>query len=59
MVAAVQDTEDIQVFEMHRESRVWAINLDEMHVRQLSQLFKCVQCCSNEHTLPHCPLMKI
>jgi hypothetical protein len=47
-----------QVFEIHKESWVGAINLDETHVRQLRQMFKCIQCCSNEHTLPHCPLMK-
>ncbi len=32
--------------------------LDEAHVRQLRQMFKCVQGHSNKHTLPHCPLMK-
>lgn len=58
IVAAVQDTDDVQVFEMHKESWVGAINLDEAHARQLRQMFKSVQCCSNNHTLPHCPLMK-
>jgi hypothetical protein len=45
-------TEDVQVFEMHKKSWVGTINLVEAHVRQLRQMFKCIQCHINDHTLP-------
>jgi hypothetical protein len=59
-VAAVQDdiTSQNGTLEMHKDSWIGAINLPEEYVKQLRQLFKCVQCRSNEHTLTSCPLMK-
>ena len=35
-----------------------AINLDEAHVKILRSMFKCLQCCTNNHTFPSCPLLK-
>jgi hypothetical protein len=58
MATAVQDTQYVQVLKMHKEYWAGAINLDETHVQQLHQMFKYVQCHSNEHTLPSCPLKK-
>jgi len=43
---------------MHKDAWVGAINLSEDKVKLLRSMFKCVQCRSNEHTLPNCPLMK-
>jgi hypothetical protein len=59
-VAAVQDTPYLPSnnLETHKESWVGAINLLEDHVKKLHQMFKCVQCCTNDHTLPSCPFMK-
>jgi hypothetical protein len=59
-VAAVQDTPDppSKNLEIHKESWVGAINLSEDHVKKLRQMFKCVQCRTNDHTLPSCPFMK-
>jgi hypothetical protein len=60
-VAAATDTSlptpDTE-FEFHKESWVGTINLLETYVKQLRSMFKCVQCRSNDHTLPSCPLMK-
>lgn len=47
MITPVQTLDDLQI-----------INLSEPSVCQLHQMFKCVQCCSNEHALPSFPLMK-
>ncbi len=44
--------------EMHKEAWVGAINLPEDRAHLLRQMFKCVICRCNNHTLPHCPLMK-
>jgi hypothetical protein len=59
-VAAVEDTitDPTKDFEFHKEPWVGTINLPEHFVKQLCQMFKCVQCRSNDHTLPSCPLMK-
>lgn len=59
-VAAVQDdiTSQNGTLEMHKDSWIGAINLPEEYAKQLRQLFKCVQCRSNEHTLTSSPLMK-
>jgi hypothetical protein len=59
-VVAVQDvdssTPDNHAF--HKDSWVGAINLPEAKVKLLCQMFKCVQCNLNDHTLPSCPHMK-
>jgi hypothetical protein len=58
-VTAVQEGESPnQDLTLHKESWVGAINLPEEKVKLLCQMFKCVQCHSNDHTLPSCPLMK-
>ena len=58
-VAAVQDQDNSPTeFTMHKEPWFGAVNLPEDLVKQLRQMFKCVQCRSNDHTLPSCPLMK-
>jgi hypothetical protein len=59
-VAVVQDdtTSSYGTFKMHKESLVGTVNLSEDFIKQLHQMFKCVQCCSNDHTLLSCPLMK-
>jgi hypothetical protein len=60
LVASVQDSNGLPQydFEMHQDAWVGAINLPEDHVKQLQQMLKCVQCRTNDHTLPSCPLMK-
>jgi hypothetical protein len=59
-VAAVSglNQDGSHTFEMHKESWVGAVNLQEDFFKQLRQMFKCVQCRTNDHTLPSCPLMK-
>lgn len=59
-VAAVSglNQDGSHAFEMHKESWVGAVNLQEDFFKQLRQMFKCVQCRTNDHTLPSCPLMK-
>jgi hypothetical protein len=58
-VAHVQDVDsDTPPLDMHRDVGVAAINLSEDKVKLLCSMFKCVQCCSNEHTFPSCPFMK-
>jgi hypothetical protein len=44
--------------EMHKDAWIGAINLPEDKVKLLQSMFKCVQCRTNDHTLPNCPLMK-
>ncbi len=60
MVASVQDgdTSSCPYLEIHSESWIGAINLDEEHVKILRSLFKCPQCRTNNHTFPSCPLLK-
>ncbi len=60
IVAAVQEQESplFDNLEMHKDPWIGAINLSEDRVKQLRQMFKCAQCCTNDHTLPSCPLMK-
>jgi hypothetical protein len=60
MVASVQDCADgsHKNLELHSESWIGARNLDEEHVKILHSLFKCLQCCTNYHTFPSCPLLK-
>ncbi len=43
---------------MHKDAWIGTINLPEDKVKILRSMFKCVQCRSNDHTLPNCPLMK-
>jgi len=61
-VVAVSDDSDPDSspshLEMHKEAWVGAINLPEDRAHLLRQMFKCVICRCNNHTLPHCPLMK-
>jgi hypothetical protein len=60
-VTAAADTSSLTPdteFEFHNESWVGAINLLETYVKQLRSMFKCIQCHSNDHTLPSCPFMK-
>jgi len=58
-VAQVQDTDpDATPLEMHKDAWVGAVNLLEEKAKLLRSMFKCVQCHSDDHTLPHCPLMK-
>jgi len=49
---------DSSSIEMHKDAWVRAINLSEEKVKLLRSMFKCVQCRTNNHTLPNCPLMK-
>jgi hypothetical protein len=49
---------DSSSIEMHKDAWVGAINLSEEKVKLLRSIFKCVQCQTNDHTLPNCPLMK-
>jgi hypothetical protein len=60
IVAAVQESDppSPDSLEFHKDSWIGAINLPEDRVKLLRQMFKCEQCCTNEHTLPSCPLMK-
>jgi len=49
---------DSSAIEMHEDAWVGAINLSEEKGKLLRSMFKCVQCRTNDHTLPNCPLMK-
>jgi hypothetical protein len=53
--AAVDSSDDL---EMHKDAWVGAVNLPESHARLLRQMFKCVVCRCNNHTLPYCPILK-
>jgi hypothetical protein len=59
-VTAIQDTSATLCgdFEMHKDSWVGAINFSEEFVKQFCQMFQCIQCHLNDHTLPSCPFMK-
>jgi hypothetical protein len=52
------DESNVDSPEMHKDAWIGAINLPEDKVKLLRSMFKCVQCRTNDHTLPNCPLMK-
>jgi len=57
-VVTDSDVDSSSTLEMHKDAWVGAINLPEDQACLLRQMFKCVICHSNDHTLPCCPLMK-
>jgi hypothetical protein len=52
LVASIQDSNGLPQsdFEMNKDEWVGAVNLHEDHVKQLRQMFKCIQCRTNDHT---------
>jgi len=60
MVASAQESHATSETSLVLHSDPWigAINLDEAHVKILRSMFKCLQCCTNNHTFPSCPLLK-
>jgi hypothetical protein len=58
MVASVQSNLSTSSTEFQSEPWIGGINLDEDHVKILRSMFKCLQCRTNNHTFPSCPLLK-